>query len=264
MMPAELSPDNLALMIVFTALVVATFVTGAWTLIAQRRQGKGADAAPRMLPYLTVANSIVAVIGAYRWWGFALGSLVNMAVTVLLVLLNRKLACPKKETKASGRHRSKSLPNGEEHHLESVLVEITIASKGNGPEYTISDVYVQEGQRELKAKSVVDMLRDHKQKFGGNACNAADPAPFMSAEHGQGRGAITRLYGTESLGSLTLMSPFSPASHRLAPELCRRSKSLDREAFPPVHSVTDDIVDSLMNGAVMEQLLSNARKSGSA
>lgn len=31
------------------------------------KRWQGVDAAPRMLPYLTVANSVVAVIGAYRY-----------------------------------------------------------------------------------------------------------------------------------------------------------------------------------------------------
>jgi hypothetical protein len=61
------SIDNVALMFVFSVLVAATFVTGAWTFMGQRRRGKGVDAAPRVLPYLTVANSIVAVVGAYRY-----------------------------------------------------------------------------------------------------------------------------------------------------------------------------------------------------
>lgn len=105
-------------------------------------------------------------------------------------------------------------------------------------------VGLAEANRSLAAKSVVDMLREHQQKFGSNACNASDPAPFTGA------GARQSI----------LVSAFSPAS-RLSFETHRRSKSLEKDSIPPVHSVTDDIVDSLMNGAVMEQLLNNRRNS---
>lgn len=105
-------------------------------------------------------------------------------------------------------------------------------------------VVIADANRAVQAKSVVDMLREHQQKFGSNACNASDPAPFTGAAARQS----------------ILMSAFSPASQRVGFETHRRSKSVEKDLFPPVHSVTDDIVDSLMNGAVMEQLLSNGKR----
>ncbi len=134
--------ENIVLGLIFLALVAATCTMGALMVLARRRQGKCVDTTPQMLPVLTVANSIMAVVGAYRyshnfaivvmhfkihhhliqtcggssrpetvvvhrWWGFALGSLVNMTVTLLLFLSNKRfgaLAGDKKSTGTTASH----------------------------------------------------------------------------------------------------------------------------------------------------------------
>jgi hypothetical protein len=135
--------ENIVLGLIFLALVAATCTMGALMVLARRRQGKSVDTTPQMLPVLTVANSIMAVVGAYRyshvffvidmhinvhhhiihtcggsscpetsvvhrWWGFALGSLVNMTVTLLLFLSNKRFGALAGDKKSTGRTASHS------------------------------------------------------------------------------------------------------------------------------------------------------------
>jgi hypothetical protein len=121
--------------------------------------------------------------------------------------------------------------------------------------------------REHQQKSVVDMLRDHQIRFGSNACNITKPAPFSNPDNPQ---TFLQLSSSAN-GEFVRPSPFAvacPPPPRSSIDeqprgTCtlegRRSRSVD--SLRLVHSVTEDIVDSLLGGAVMEQLLTNVKKS---